>query len=201
MKKLIFTLLVCPLLSTAQNSLPRFVNDTLYTTSGYNIYKGQVLHLGTGTSDAGYFKFIKFHPSLVKTNTYSLQNATLLVSKLRNYKSGGTDENTIRIMGTVTYKDGKKEETDIIINFERATENFAGLAPELIIPAEFKTRRIETVVPETKRSTVTEKTNTPDDLRKLLVADEIKKLFALYKEGALSKEEYEAQKKKLLERQ
>ena len=36
---------------------------------------------------------------------------------------------------------------------------------------------------------------------KLLVADEIKKLFDLYKAGALTKEEYEAQKKKLLAKQ
>ncbi|MFM6926297.1 MAG: SHOCT domain-containing protein [Ferruginibacter sp.] len=34
-----------------------------------------------------------------------------------------------------------------------------------------------------------------------MVADEIKKLSDLYKAGALSKEEYEAQKKKLLDRQ
>ena len=39
------------------------------------------------------------------------------------------------------------------------------------------------------------------DIKKLMVADEIKKLFDLYKAGALTKEEYEAQKKKLLERQ
>ena len=39
-----------------------------------------------------------------------------------------------------------------------------------------------------------------DELKKLMVADEIKKLFDLYKAGALTKEEYEAQKKKLLER-
>ena len=48
---------------------------------------------------------------------------------------------------------------------------------------------------ETKKQTV------PDDLRKIMVADEIKKLFDLYKAGALTNEEYEAQKKKLLERQ
>lgn len=204
MKKLLLILQLSPLLSTAQNSLPRFVNDTLYTTSGYNIYKGQVLQLGTGTSDAGYFKFIKFHPTLVKTNTYSLQGATIRVSKLRNYKSGGTDENAIRILGTLTYKDGKKEETDIIMNFERAMENFAGLAPELTIPEGFKVRRVDNVITETKKSATAEeikKQTTVDELKRLMVADEIKKLFTLYKEGALSKEEYEVQKKKLLDRQ
>ena len=204
MRKLLFAILLCPFFSKAQNSLPRFVNDTLYTTSGYNIYKGQVLQLGTGISDAGYFKFIKFHPTLVKTNTYSLQGATIRVSKLRNYKSGGTDENAIRIVGTLTYKDGKKEETDIIMNFERAMENFAGQAPELIIPEGYKLRRVDNIITETKKPATVEeikKQTTVDELKKLMVADEIKKLFALYKEGALSREEYEKQKQKLLERQ
>ena len=41
----------------------------------------------------------------------------------------------------------------------------------------------------------------PDEIKKLMVADEIKKLFDLYKAGALTREEYEAQKKKLLEKQ
>ncbi|HMK03179.1 MAG TPA: SHOCT domain-containing protein [Ferruginibacter sp.] len=63
---------------------------------------------------------------------------------------------------------------------------------------------METVRTETKKQElpVTEKKQpVPDDLKNLLVADEIKKLFGLYKAGALTKEEYEAQKKKLLERQ
>jgi hypothetical protein len=74
MKQLLLLLLLCilllgPLYLTAQTNLPRFENDTLYTTSGYNIYKGQVLHLANGTSDAGYFRFIKFHPGLGRTDT------------------------------------------------------------------------------------------------------------------------------------
>ena len=45
------------------------------------------------------------------------------------------------------------------------------------------------------------KQSTQTDIKNLLIADEIKKLFDLYKAGALTKEEYEAQKKKLLDRQ
>ncbi|MBK8496563.1 MAG: SHOCT domain-containing protein [Chitinophagaceae bacterium] len=40
-----------------------------------------------------------------------------------------------------------------------------------------------------------------DNIKYLLVADEIKKLFELYQAGALTKEEFETQKKKLLDRQ
>ena len=203
MKKLFFILLLCPLLSTAQNVLPRFTNDTLYTSSGYTIYKGQLLHLANGTSAAGYFKFIKFHSSMVKNNTYTLQNSTILVNKLKNYKNSGDDDNSIRISGTVTYTDGKKEEADMIMDFDKAIASFNGLPAELTVPETFKTRRTETVPVEMKKQTTAEETKkqtTVDDIKKLMVADEIKKLFDLYKAGALTKAEYDAQKKKLLER-
>ena len=67
MNKLLFILLLCPLISSAQKFLPRFENDTLYTSSGYTIYKGQILHLANGTAAAGYFKFY-FPPSLPLKN-------------------------------------------------------------------------------------------------------------------------------------
>ena len=154
MKKLLFILLLCPLLSMAQKLLPRFENDTLYTSSGYTIYKGQILHLANGTSAAGYFKFIKFHYSMGKNNTYTLQNSTILVNKLKNYKSSGADDNSIRILGSVTYTDGKKEEADIILNFDKAIENINGQPAELTVPETFKTRRTETVPVEIGRAHV-----------------------------------------------
>jgi Short C-terminal domain len=204
MKKILFVLLFSPLFSTAQNNLPWFQNDTLTTTGGYKIYKGQILQFANGTSAAGYFNFIKFHQSMAKNNTYTLQNGTMLVKSLKGYKYSGADNSSIRIAGTVTYKDGKKEEADILMNFERATEDYDGQPSELNIPEQFKRKPGQPMVKaETKQPAAVEpkKQTTPDDLRKLLVADEIKKLFDLYKEGALTKEEYEAQKKKLLERQ
>ncbi len=204
MKKLLFILLLCPLFSNAQNSQPLFQNDTLTTTGGYKIYKGQTIQFATGTSAAGYFTFIKFHQSMAKNNTYTLQNGTMLVKNLKGYKYSSADNNSIRMAGTITYKDGKQEEADIIMNFERATENYDGQPSELNIPEPFKRKTGQiTVKAETKQPAVTEpKTQTdPGDVRKILVADEIKKLFDLYKAGALTKEEYEAQKKKLLERQ
>jgi hypothetical protein len=205
MKKLLFVLLINPLIATAQNNLPRFENDTLYTSGGYKIYKGQTLQLTTGTSAAGYFSFIKFHPGLAKNNTYSLQNSNILVSKVKAYKYSGPDNNSIRITGKLTYKDGKQEETDIVMNFERATEDYNGLPAELNVPEALKVKRTQnTATTETIKQPATveiKKQAAPDDIKKLLIADEIKKLFDLYKAGALTKEEYEAQKKKLLDRQ
>jgi hypothetical protein len=204
MKKLLFALLLCPLLSTAQINLPWFQNDTLTTTGGYKIYKGQILQFATGSLSAGYFSFIKFHQNMAKNNTYSLQNGTMQVKSLKAYKYSGPDNNSIRIAGTITYKDGKNEEADILMNFERATEDYDGQASELNIPEQFKRKPGQAPVKaESKQPAAVEpkKQTAPDDLRKILVADEIKKLFDLYQAGALTKEEYEAQKKKLLERQ
>lgn len=205
MKKILFVLLLSPFISTAQTNLPWFQNDTLTTTGGYKIYKGQTLQFASGTSAAGYFNFIKFHQNMAKNNTYTLQNGTMLVKGLKAYKYGGVDNNSIRITGIITYKDGKKEEADIVVNFERATEDYDGQPSELNIAEQFKRKPGPvTVKQDTKKQPVAvepQKQNAPDDLRKLLVADEIKKLFDLYKAGALTKEEYETQKKKLLERQ
>ena len=204
MKRSLIILLLSPLLSSAQQTEPRFENDTLYTSGGYKIYKGQLLHLARGTSDAGYFRFVKFHPGLGRNDTYILENSTILVSKLRNFKNSGSDNYSIRVTGTVTYKDGKQAETDIFLDFEKATASLAGKPGELTVPEEFRNKQVQTVAVETKKQTVHDeekKQDAPSDIKKLLVADEIKKLFDLYKAGALTKEEYETQKKKLLERQ
>ena len=204
MKRSLIILLLSPLLSSAQQTEPRFENDTLYTSGGYKIYKGQLLHLARGTSDAGYFRFVKFHPGLGRNDTYILENSTILVSKLRNFKNSGSDNYSIRVTGTVTYKDGKQAETDIFLDFEKAAASLAWQPCALTLPEGFRNRQLQTVAVEMKKQTVaddTKKQDAPTDIKKLLVADEIKKLFDLYKAGALTKEEYEAQKKKLLERQ
>lgn len=197
MKKIISLILLCPLFSSAQNVLPRFQHDTLYTSGGYKIYKGQVLHLANGTSEAGYFKYIKFRQ--YRTDTYNLQNSIIEVDKLRRFKNSGQDDYSIMVFGKVTYKAGKQEDIEIIVFFDDAIN-----ADELTVPAEFKKQIVKIPATEIKEKAkpVETKTQEPSgDLKNLMVADEIKKLYDLYKQGALTKEEYEAQKKKLLERQ
>lgn len=201
MKRSLIILLLCPLLSSAQ---PRFENDTLYTSGGYKIYKGQTLHLANGTSDAGYFRFIRFHSSMSRNDSYILQNSSFLVSKLKGSRNSIENNQSIRLSGIVTYNNNNKAEVELVLDFEKAIESMAGLTPELTVPEEFRNKRVQTAAVETKKQPVIEepkKQDTPADIKKLLVADEIKKLFDLYKAGALTKEEYEAQKKKLLDRQ
>jgi hypothetical protein len=201
MKKLMIILLLSPFVSTAQKTEPYFNNDTLYTSGGYKIYKGQTLQLAGGTSAAGYFKFIKFHYSMNRNDTYILQNGSILVDKLKNFKNLGNDNYNIRITGTATYKDGKQAPVDIILEFEKAITSYDGVPGELTVAEEFKIKRTQTVTAGSKDQAAPVETKGSGDIKKLMVADEIKKLFDLYKAGALTKEEYETQKKKLLNRQ
>lgn len=176
MKKIALFLLLCPLLSTAQKAVPRFEKDTLYTTSGYKIYKGQILRLAIGTaSENGKFRFVKLHNGLHLYDS-KFHNTNILVNKLSDYEVSGLGNIYIRVRGTITYKDSSKTKIDIDINFDRAIENFKGLPSELIVPDEFTNKRLSTVT------------------------DEIERLYKLYKNGALSKEEYEDLKRKVVEK-
>ena len=145
MKKLLFILLLSPLLSTAQKTEPYFANDTLHTSGGYTIYKGQTLQLSSGTSAAGYFKYIKFHYSMNRNDTYILQNGSILVDKLKTFKNLGNDNYNIRITGTATLKDGKKIPVDMLLEFEKAITSYDGVPGELTVAEEFKIKRTQTV--------------------------------------------------------
>lgn len=177
MKNLVLIFLFCPLISTAQKTVPRFENDTVYTTSGYKIYKGQVLQLATGTAEDGKkFQFIKLENGGIHLLSSIYKNTSITVKKLYDYKITGLGNRYIGIYGTMTYRDGSKGKIGIDINFDKAIENFEGLPSELIVPEEFKNRK------------------------KVEPISEIERLFKLYKEGALTKEEFEALKKKVIEK-
>ena len=176
MKKLVFIMFFSPLISAAQKPGSRFENDTLYTTVGYKIYKGQIIQLASGTAENSKFRFIKYKGG-ANLEADRFQNTSILVKKLSDYKISGLGNRYIGISGTVTYKDGSKSKIEIDMNFDRAINNFAGLPAEIVVPEEFRNK-----VPEGGA-----------------IIDEIERLFRLYKEGALTKEEYEALKKKVIE--
>jgi len=175
MTKFVFLLLLGHVTVMAQKPVPRFENDTLYTTSGYKIYKGLLIQLASGTAENSKFRFIK-HNAGPNLEAERFKNTTILVKKLSDYKVSGLGNRYIGISGTVTYRDGSKSKIDIDMNFDRAITNFAGLPAEIVVPEEFRNK-----VPEGGG-----------------IVDEIERLFRLYKEGALSKEEYEVLKKKVI---
>jgi len=176
MKKLALIFFLCPLLSTAQQTVPRFENDTVYTTSGYKIYKGQVLQLASGTAENGKkFQFLKLENGGLHLVNSKYENTSITVKKLYDFKRTGLGNYYIGVYGTMTYRDGSKAKIGVDINFDKAIGNFDGSPGELIVPEEFRNKK------------------------KIEPASEIERLFKLYKEGALTKEEYEALKKKVIE--
>ncbi len=167
MKKILYLLLLSPIVLKSQQLVPRFENDTLYTTSGYKIYKGQTLNLAEGSGKDGKFRFIKIRG---RDNDSKLTKKSFVVRKLSDFKISGIGNAFIRIQAT-----DKDSEREIIfmLAFDRAIESYPGLSSELIVPDEFKKKKDS-------------------------VADQISELYKLYQDSILTKEEFETQKKKLL---
>ena len=172
MRSLFFTMLFSPFFSSAQKIVPRFENDTLYTTSGFKIYKGQTLQFGKGSSRTGYYRFINIKSG---ATARQLASSTMLVKELKNFGISLLYNGYIEIIGTITFKDGSKNYLDLHVAFDRAIENSPDVTSELIVPDEFRNK---------KRGNI---------------SDAILKIYKDYVNGDLTKEEYENQKKKILE--
>lgn len=171
MKKIIFILLLSHNVIIAQ-TLPRFENDTLHTSSGYKIYKGQTLTFAEGTGKSKNFRYAKIKGS---DRPGILANKSVVVNKVSDFKISSLGNAFIRVHGEVITKNGKRNRINFNLAFDKAIEGVQGFAPELIVPDEFKNKPQKSV------------------------ADEIAKLYKLYQEGAISKEEYEAGKMKLID--
>ena len=105
----------------------------------------------------------------------SLANSSVVVTGLRNFGISSLGNGYIEIFGSIIFKDGSKGALDLHMAFDKAIESIPGTPlAELIVSEELKTNTTGTV------------------------ADEIAKLYKLYQDGVLNKEEFEAQKKKLL---
>ena len=139
MKKIFFLLLGLPFIAIGQKSTSTFANDTLYTSSGFKIYKGQTLYFGKGTRNDGKFKFVNIKS---EATSFSLANNSIVVKKLRNYGISSLGNGYIEIVGSMTYKDGSKGYIDIHMAFDRAIEDDPELPSELIVPGEYRNRHI-----------------------------------------------------------
>jgi len=156
---------------TAPKPLPRFENDTLYTSCGYKIYKGDTLHFGYPTRKRdGNFRFIRIISS---TGSFAISNKWMIVEKMSDYGVSELGNVYIKIKGKVKFHDGLGT-VKIHMNFDKAIESLPGLPSELIVPDEFKPKEIESP------------------------ADEINKLYKLYQDSVINKEEFDAAKAKVL---
>ena len=171
MIKVLFTLLLCPLMATAQDPKPSYTNDTLYTTCGYKIYKGQTLHFTKGTGKKGQFRFITIMNGIPVS---SINNNSIAISELKYVKILPLDVGYVHIIGSIIFKDSTKGTVELQIAFDKAIENDPNLPSELAVPPEFR------------------------NSSRVILHQQLNKLFKLYASGAISKTEYETQKNKLL---
>lgn len=171
------------------SSLPRIIKDTLFTTSGYKIIEKEDIKVGIGTMPDGDFKFIRRNSGSLfaynSNNGYQglaneanafPRNQAGLKFKVKSVEQRGSKKH-----GYIYYaKIGLG-----LINYEIDVEN-AIASGELQVPDEYKQKpKQPTTIVEVKQQ--------------FSVADELAKLKKLYEDSVLTKEEYESQKKKLLE--
>lgn len=184
-----FTLLLHVLISIslcAQDDIEtKFENDTLYTKSGFKIYDNQMLKIGNGSMPDGDFKYIRIAATSMfqytGTDRSRVNSANSLPASNR-----GFSYKVVRIQKYGTKKNGYTYYPIInvgAIRFQIDIDNAIAFG-ELDVPDEFKPK---------------EKTATIEIKQPISVADELAKLKKLYDDGVLTKEEYEQQKKKLLE--
>jgi hypothetical protein len=173
MRKLLFVLLLSPVMLTAQDPKPAYKNDTLYTTCGYKIYKGQTLYFGKGTGEKAQFRYVTIMNGIAAS---SLSNNSIVVKDLKKLVLTPQDAAYVDITGNIIFKDGSKGIIEIQMVFDKAIENDPSLASELVVPAQYR------------------------NSSRVILHQKLNKLFNLFVSGAISKTEYEAQKNKLLER-
>lgn len=178
-------LLIITSCAAAQDSATHYVDDKLYTKSGFVIAEKQMLKIGTGTMPDGDFKYIRIAAtSLMQyngNNRSGVNSANSLPGRSRGY-----EYKVVRIDKRGTKKNGYNYYPVInvgAIRYDIDIDN-AIASGELDVPEEYRPK-VKPLVVEMKGA--------------VSVADELTKLKKLFDDGVLTKEEYEAQKKKLLE--
>lgn len=173
--------------SQSDSSVTRLENDTLYTKSGFKITENQQLKIGTGTMPDGDFKYIRIAATSLFQYTgndrSAVNSANSLYASSRGlqYKVVRIDKYGNKKRGFVYYPIINVGATRYQVDIDNAIA-----AGEIDVPDEFKPKPKALVV-EVKQQ--------------FSLADELTKLKKLYDDGVLTKDEYEAAKKKLLEKQ
>ena len=137
MIKLLFALLLCPCITIAQQPIPKFENDTLYTLCGYKIFRGQTIEFANGMERYGRFKFVSVKNGILST---SLTNCSVIVKEFRKFWISGLDNGYIVFDGYLIRKDGIRDYIVLQMAFDRAIENSPVLPSEIKLPDEFRNK-------------------------------------------------------------
>lgn len=163
---------------------PKFEKDTLTTSTGFKVYEGLEIKIGTGSMNDGDFKFIRTNASSLfryysttgyqglanQANSFRRDNSGL-VYKVKSIMPRGSKKN-----GYVYYaKIGRG-----LINYELDLEN-AIKTGEIIVPEEFMPKSKSTIVAQTESK-----------------YDKLKKVKDLKDSGVLTEEEFQKEKEKIM---
>jgi hypothetical protein len=184
-KHSLFTLLLCftaiAVHSQAQDSGSKINGDTLVTTMGFKIIKGNDLKIGVGTMPDGDFKYIR-------TNSASLLNYTSStgyqgLANQANALPRSSSGQTMKVIRVESRGNKKRGFVNYVVlggfkRFEVDVDN-AITTGELVVPNEFK--------PKVAGAIAT-----------ISSADELKKYKELLDSGAITQAEYDAKKKQIL---
>ena len=184
MRNLIFVIAV--LLSTCAmaQQTPKFENDTLTTSTGFKVYAGLDLKIGTGSMNDGDFKFIRTNAnSLFRYSSTTGYQGLANQANSFNRANSGLSYKVKSMMPRGSNKNGYVYYAKIgqgMVNYEVDLEN-AIKTGEIIVPDEFmpkfKTNAVQVISTESKY-------------------DKLKKLKELKDDGVLSEEEFQNEKGK-----
>jgi Short C-terminal domain len=185
MKKLLLVVFLIPVFCRGQDSLviEKKGKDVLYTASGFKVIVGQKLRLGIGSMPDGDFKYVRTSASSLfavmntsNNNAYANQaNAASRSCSHLEYEVIRIDQRGNKRRGFFYYpilKGGFRYEVDI---------DNAIASGEIDVPEEFRPKQKEVK-------------------QNISVADELMKLKKLRDDSILTEEEYQSQKKKLLDK-
>jgi hypothetical protein len=164
---------------------PVFENDTLKTSTGFKVYEGLDLKIGTGSMNDGDFKFIRTNASSL-FNYSSTAGYQGLANQANSFKrsNSGLSFKVKKVMPRGNKKNGFVYYAKIgngMINYEIDLEN-AIRSGEILVPEEF--------MPKQKSENQNSETK----------YDQLRKIKELKDSGVLSEEEYQKEKDKIMEK-
>ena len=138
MLKAFFSLLLFPLLASAQNTESRFENDTLYTSSGYKIFSGQTLEFNKGLKRYDRFRHVTIKNGFLSKTLFGKK---VIVKRIIDNPTTVIGTGYVNFTGYVIMKDNSREYIVIHMAYDYAIEDSPVLPSELKVPDEFRNKK------------------------------------------------------------
>jgi len=121
----------------AEFYMPAFVADTLYTSCGYKIFKGQLLQFGNPIGTRGRFRYVNIKN---RVPADKLKNNHVRVTELKDFAISAVGNGYITVIGTLIINNIEQGDIEMHIAFDHAVGDSPAVAGELLVPDEFRSR-------------------------------------------------------------